>query len=67
MSREKQIRDGGAVIGSGGIGDSAPSWTPLQLWAALRRVVSSPDKAVPMSELRDEVFDGMASPVIPRH
>lgn len=37
---------------------AAGSWTQLQLWKTLQRVVESPGMAVLFSELRDDIFDG---------
>lgn len=44
--------------------DDRGSWTELQLWRTLKRLVDSPDHAVSFSELRDEVFDGNKSPIL---
>mmetsp|Transcript_27578 Transcript_27578/g.58905 ORF Transcript_27578/g.58905 Transcript_27578/m.58905 type:complete len:757 (+) Transcript_27578:83-2353(+) len=44
--------------------DDRASWTQLQLWQTLKRIVDSPDMAVSFSELRDNVFDGDQTPVL---
>ncbi|KAL7551754.1 hypothetical protein ACHAWF_014935 [Thalassiosira exigua] len=40
------------------------SWTQLELWQTLRRIVSSPDMAVSFSELRDNVYRGDKGPIL---
>lgn len=40
------------------------SWTQLQLWKTLERLVESPQMAVPFSELRDDIFDGDKRPIL---
>ena len=38
--------------------------TPRQLWATLERLVNASDRAVSFSELRHQVFDGRAAPIL---
>eukprot|EP00980_Cylindrotheca_fusiformis_P007176 scaffold1513_cov141-Cylindrotheca_fusiformis.AAC.3 len=45
-------------------GDTAVSYTKLQLWQTLQRLVESEDGAVAFAELRDDVFDGHKAPLL---
>ena len=40
------------------------SWTQLQLWKTLQRLMESPNMSVKFSELRDDVFDGDKRPIL---
>ena len=44
--------------------DSKASWSQLQLWQTVRRLVESEKMAVPFADLRDDVFDGDITPLI---
>lgn len=43
--------------------DSA-TWSQLQLWNTLERMVESDDMKVPFADLRDDIFDGNTAPLI---
>jgi len=51
-------------IGGGVEGDEPDTWTQLQLWKTLRCLVSAPQMAVSISELRDGIFDGNEGPIL---
>ena len=40
------------------------SWTQLQLWHTVQRLVASKEMSVPFRDLRDEVFDGDIRPLM---
>mmetsp|Transcript_52624 Transcript_52624/g.111767 ORF Transcript_52624/g.111767 Transcript_52624/m.111767 type:complete len:676 (+) Transcript_52624:308-2335(+) len=44
--------------------DARATWTQLQLWRTLQRLVKSPNMAVSFSDLRDDVFDGNKEPIL---
>ena len=45
-------------------GDFSTSWTQLQLWHTLERLVESETLSVPFADLRDDVFDGDTTPLL---
>lgn len=45
-------------------GNDTVSYTKLQLWQTLQRLVDSEDGAVAFAELRDDIFDGDKTPLL---
>jgi len=45
-------------------GGESASWSQLQLWETLQRLVASENMAVPFGDLRDDVFEGNTTPLI---
>jgi Ca2+-binding EF-hand superfamily protein len=45
-------------------GNDTVSYTKLQLWLTLQRLVDSEDGAVAFAELRDDIFDGDKTPLL---
>ena len=43
---------------------NSTSWTQLQLWHTLQRIVESESMTVPFADLRDNVFDGDTTPLL---
>ena len=44
--------------------DGKFSWSQLQLWQTLQRLVESDSLSVPFGDLRDEIFDGDKAPLL---
>ena len=52
------------VLDSSSANDDRASWTQLQLWRTLQKLVESPTLSVSFADLRDEVFDGNKTPLL---
>jgi len=58
---EAQASQSSAAHDNGG---GKVSYTKLQLWQTLQRLVDSEDGAIPFAELRDDIFDGAQAPLL---
>eukprot|EP00977_Amphora_coffeiformis_P012612 scaffold3181_cov167-Amphora_coffeaeformis.AAC.1 len=49
---------------AGDVSDAEASWSQLQLWQTVQRLVDSENLTVPFADLRDDVFDGDMTPLL---